>query len=298
MKRALQIFSLAGLVACVLIVCAACGAKHDEPPVFERGAWALSSFDGMQAPYHYGTWNYDFDYNERGQIVESRKFSDAVNIVNGQSMTCTWSDDGLSYECSYTLISGNFGEISRSGTSKATFQAEYDELSATYTAHGDRLPHPWKRDGGTVSYALEYRADGTLKHKEVKGYMSADSQEVYDYDEHGNLVHYERFESGEDAPSEIRTYDISYEEGVPKGASVTKTFPASNDDSTSDTKESQGERSYTYDLVLHTDDKGNIVSADCDGKEMATMSWTYIEKPDSLSRLRIQGEVANAFELL
>lgn len=79
---------------------------------------------------------------------------------------------------------------------------------------------------------------------------------------------------------------------------MTTTSTANNDEDASDTQESRPERSYTYDLVLHTDDKGNVVSADCDGKEMATMSWTYIEKPDPLSRLRIQGEVANAFELL
>lgn len=300
MKRAMQILCLTCLclVVGVLASCASRATERDEPPIFERGTWALSSFKGKQAPYHYAISNYKFDYNEQGQIVQSRKSINAANIVNGENLTCTWADDGFSYDCSYTLTGGNFGELGSSGTAKASFQVEYNELSATYTAHGESIPPAWKQDVSTVHYTLEYRTDGTLKHKEVVGNDFADALEVYDYDEYGNLVHYERTASGEDTPSEIRTYDIVYEDGVPKSVSVTKTFPPDSSEASSDAEGSQAERSHTYELVLHTDEGGNVVSADCDGRKMATMSWTYIERPDSLSRLRIQSEAASAFELL
>ncbi|MBR3158171.1 MAG: hypothetical protein IKF14_03605 [Atopobiaceae bacterium] len=301
MKRTVHILVLASLVVGMLAVCTACSAKRDEtdeePSIFERGTWALSSFKGRQAPYHYGFCNYRYEYNERGQIVESRESTNAVNIVSGQTLYCTWSDDGLSYECSYTLTMGNFGENSDSGTHEATFQPEYDGLSATYTARGEQIPRIWESGDRTVRYALEYRDDGTIRRKEVEGRDFADTLEVYDYDERGNLVHYERTKSGEDAPSEIRTYDIAYEGDVPKSVTVTKTFPSDDEDAT-DTEEDAAATTHTYELMLNTDTEGNVVSAECDGRKMASMSWAYLESPDPLSRLRIQANAASALELL
>lgn len=306
MKRFLRIVSLASLVVVMLALCVACGAKPDatsdakpdEKSVFERGTWALSTYKGRQAPYTYARYDYKFDYNERGQIVESRTSSDAVNIVNGQYLSCTWSDDGLSYECSYTLAMGNFGENSDSGTSKATFEVEYDELSATYTAHGERIPRIWDSGDSTVRYTLEYRADGTIKHKEIEGRESSGSLEVFDYDEHGNTVRYERTLSGEDAPWEIRTYDIAYEDDVPKSAIVTVTFPSKDVEGEAGSEEGETEDPRTYEIVLDTDDDGNVVSVEGDGWRLATMSWVYIENPDPLSRLRIHAEAASPFDLL
>lgn len=302
MKRSLRSFALAGLVVVMLVLCVACGAKPDAEPdeqsFFARGTWALSTYEGKQAPYSYAICDYKFDYNERGQIVGSRKSINAVNIVDGENLSCTWSDDGLSYECSYTLTMGNFGENSDSGTSKATFQVDYDELSATYTARGERILPFWRSEDTTVRYALEYRPDGTLKHKEVGGRESAGSLEAYDYDKHGNLVRYERTESGEDAPREIRTYELVYEDDVPKAATVTVTHPSDDAGEAADAEEDPAANSRTHELVLHTGDDGNIVSAESDGWTIATMSWVYIENPDPLSRLRIQAEAASALDLL
>lgn len=320
MKRFLRTLALMGLCVVTLALCVACSAKPDVKPdakpdvkpgtesdaqpsaefdersVFERGTWALSTFDGKQSPDSYTICNYEFDYNERGQIVESRKSTNTVNIIDVQNLSCTWSDDGLSYKCSYTLAMGNCGENGDSGTSKATFQVDYDELSATYTAHNERIPRIWESGDTIVRYTLEYRADGTLKHKEVEGKLSAGTLEVYDYDERGDLVRYERTVSG--TPIEIKTYDITYENDVPKSATVTVTYPSKDAEETAGVEEDPAADSHTYELVLHTDDDGNVVSADSDGRGMASMSWVYIENPDSLSRLRIQAEAASAFELL
>lgn len=300
MHRITKFLFLVTLVVIALAFCAACDAKRNEPSVFEGGTWALSTFEGKSAPYSYARSKYKFDYNDRGQIVESHKSTNAANIVSGRRLKCTWADDGLSYKCSYTLTGGNVGEKSDSGTSEATFQVEYKEHSASYVAHGERILNFWESGDGSVRYSLEYRADGTIRHKEVEGRESEGKLEVFDYDDHGNLVRYELTSDKEEKPLAIRTYDIVYENEVPKSVTVTATYPA-GDDEKSDSEGSEDAGSTgprVYELVLHADDRGNIVSVDYDGRKMATMSWVYLENPDSLSRLRAQAEAASALELL
>lgn len=101
MKRSLRFLALAGFVVATLALCVGCGAKPDAQPgatpdaesdersVFERGTWALSTFDGKQSPDSYTICNYEFGYNEHGQIVESRKSTNTVNIIDSQNLSCT-----------------------------------------------------------------------------------------------------------------------------------------------------------------------------------------------------------------
>ena len=300
MHRTTKFLSLATLVVIALTFCAACAAKLNDPSVSKGGTWALSTFEGKSAPYSYASSEYKFDYNERGQIVESRKSTNAANIVSGRRLKCTWAEDGLSYKCSYTLTGGNVGEKSDSGTSEATFQVEYKEHSASYAAHGERILNFWESGDSSVRYSLEYRTDGTIKHKEVEGRESEGNLEVFDYDDHGNLVRYELTSSKEEKPLTIRTYDITYENDVPKSVTVTAAYPAADDEKADNTGSEDADATgpRVYELGLHADDKGNIVSVDYDGRKMATMSWVYLENPDSLSRLRAQAEAASALELL
>ena len=307
--RITRVLALAILAVSTLVLCTACsigkpeGTSAEEPSIFEQGTWALSTFEGKCTPDSYSFVNIKLEYNERGQIVESRKSTNSANIINGQTSHCTWADDGLSYEFSYTLTSGNCGELGDSGTSKATFEVEYDKLSATYTAVGVSVHPWWARSDDTVRYALEYRPDGTLKHKEVKGYQSEGSLEVYDYNERGDLVRYEYTMHGENTPWLIKTYDITYEEDVPKSVVATWSYATSDDDTSDDggedaTAEDEARNVKTYEYELRTDEDGNVTYVSSDKRGLAKMSWVYVENPDPLSRLRIQAEAASPFELL
>ena len=114
---------------------------------------------------------------------------------------------------------------------------------------------------------------------------SEGSEETFEYNEHGDLVHYVR------AGREERVYDIRYDGDVPVSATVDTTFTHENDGKTETTE-------FTYDLALKVDEEGNIISAKREGWFPSTFSWVYVEHPDPLARLLAQQQLGSALELL
>ena len=269
---------LATVTALMVLTCimAGCGSAQTPAvaPMFERGIWMIAEYEGYYMGENSGSLlDWKFTYNERGQVEESR-LTGRYSIVWGGHSDYTWSEDGLSFQNMYLDYGGSHHVKSEEIEKTGTYRVEYDDLSARF-----------ELTDGSLRCTLDYREDGTLERKVVYGGDSEGSEETFEYNEHGDLVHYVR------AGREERVYDIRYDGDVPVSATVDTTFTRENDGKTETT-------AFTYDLALKVDEEGNIVSAKREGWFPSTFSWVYVEHPDPLARLLAEQQLGSALELL
>ena len=160
------------------------GPMYDEPTYSDKCNYnenkQLVSVIGAAPEHNVGNRYAEWIYDDQGRMIEERYFS----MENARSYRYTYNEKGLLATVAYGYINVNcYGECT--GTEElfegSTYTYTYDDAGRLINSNGDAITYD--DQGRVISYGaatITYTSDG--------GKRVQNGDEVYEYDQHGNLI--------------------------------------------------------------------------------------------------------------